>query len=84
MNESISRAAGSVHGQEMPPEEMERSIVALGRVPRQRTTLYGCAPSRQTARSFGAAPVSASIDTPPRPRTRSARRLDASEQPQQH
>jgi FO synthase len=84
MNESISRAAGSVHGQEMPPEEMERSIVALGRVPRQRTTLYSRAPSRQTARSFGAAPLSVSIDTPPRPRTRPARRLDASEQPQPH
>ncbi|TNE58515.1 MAG: 7,8-didemethyl-8-hydroxy-5-deazariboflavin synthase subunit CofH [Alphaproteobacteria bacterium] len=41
MNESISRAAGSTHGQEMPPEAMEELIRACDRSPRQRTTLYG-------------------------------------------
>ena len=41
MNESISRAAGSVHGQEMPPGAMEQLIRSIARVPRQRTTLYG-------------------------------------------
>ena len=41
MNESISRAAGAAHGQEMPPERMEEAIRDLGRTPRQRTTLYG-------------------------------------------
>ena len=41
MNESISRAAGAAHGQEMPPERMEEAIRAIGRTPRQRTTLYG-------------------------------------------
>src|SRR5213079_1969306 len=41
MNESISRAAGARHGQELPPEAMEAAIRAAGRVPRQRTTLYG-------------------------------------------
>ena len=46
MNESISRAAGSEHGQEMPPEAMEALIRANGRVPRQRTTLYGGCPRR--------------------------------------
>ena len=40
MNESISRAAGAAHGQEMPPAAMERLIRAIGREPRQRTTLY--------------------------------------------
>lgn len=65
MNESISRAAGSVHGQEMAPEEMERAINAIGGMPRQRTTLYGDAPSGQVARSFGAAPLSPAIETPP-------------------
>ena len=40
MNESISRAAGAAHGQEMPPERMEEAIRAIGRTPRQRTTLY--------------------------------------------
>jgi FO synthase len=34
MNESISRAAGASHGQEMPPERMEEAIRAAGRAPR--------------------------------------------------
>ena len=41
MNESISRAAGADHGQEMLPEELERMIREIGRTPRLRTTLYG-------------------------------------------
>ena len=41
MNESISRAAGSEWGQELPPEQMEELIRSAGRVPRQRTTTYG-------------------------------------------
>jgi FO synthase len=45
MNESISRAAGSEHGQEFTPEQMDRLIAGLGRVPRQRTTLYADAPA---------------------------------------
>ena len=40
MNESISRAAGTEHGQEFPPEAMEELIRSLGRTPEQRTTLY--------------------------------------------
>jgi FO synthase len=57
MNESISRAAGAEHGQELPPERMEAAIRALGRPPRQRTTLYGEAPPSQVSRSFGALPL---------------------------
>jgi FO synthase len=57
MNESISRAAGAEHGQEMPPEEMERAIRALGRTPRQRTTLYGTPEPERTSLSYGAAPL---------------------------
>ncbi|MEA2857770.1 MAG: synthase [Methylobacteriaceae bacterium] len=41
MDESISRAAGASHGQEMSPVEMEAIIAAAGRIPRQRTTTYG-------------------------------------------
>jgi FO synthase len=41
MNESISRAAGASHGQELSPERLEALILAAGRAPRQRTTLYG-------------------------------------------
>jgi len=54
MNESISRAAGAAHGQEMPPERMEAVIRATGRRPRQRTTLYGTPASERTQSSFGA------------------------------
>jgi FO synthase len=57
MNESISRSAGSEHGQEMPPEAMEALIRANGRVPRQRTTLYGTAPEERRAASLGAPPL---------------------------
>ncbi|HET7856337.1 MAG TPA: bifunctional FO biosynthesis protein CofGH [Gaiellaceae bacterium] len=57
MNESISRAAGAEHGQELPPERMEAAIRALGRTPRQRTTLYGDAPPSRVRRSFGAPPL---------------------------
>jgi FO synthase len=54
MNESISRAAGAAHGQEMPPERMEAVIRATGRRPRQRTTLYGTPAAERIERSFGA------------------------------
>ncbi len=57
MNESISRAAGASHGQELPPERMEEAIRAAGRVPRQRTTLYGTPDPDRVAASFGAAPL---------------------------
>jgi FO synthase len=54
MNESISRAAGASHGQEMPPEAMEETIRAIGRTPRLRTTLYDAAPAERRAAAFGA------------------------------
>ena len=57
MNESISRAAGASHGQEMPPERMEEAIRAIDRAPRQRTTLYGTPDPERTRRSYGAAPL---------------------------
>jgi FO synthase len=57
MNESISRAAGASHGQECPPERMEEVIRAAGRVPLQRTTLYGEAAAERIAASFAAAPL---------------------------
>lgn len=40
MNESISRAAGAAHGQEMTPAELEAMIRAAGRQPMQRTNTY--------------------------------------------
>jgi FO synthase len=40
MNESISRAAGASHGQEVTPHDMRATIRSIGRVPAQRTTTY--------------------------------------------
>jgi FO synthase len=57
MNESISRSAGALYGQEMPPERMESLIRSAGRVPRQRTTLYGDPPEERVRASFGADPL---------------------------
>ena len=54
MDESISRAAGASHGQEMTPQRMEAIILAAGRTPRQRTTLYADAPAERRKRSFAA------------------------------
>ena len=54
MNESISRAAGTQHGQEFAPQQMDELIRALGRQHSQRTTLYGTAPGSQRARSYEA------------------------------
>jgi FO synthase len=66
MNESITRAAGAVHGQEMPPESMEALIRSLGREPRQRTTLYANASTERKAASFRAAPLTEPVNTPAR------------------
>jgi len=44
MDESISRAAGASHGQEMPPAAMDALIRSAGRTPRVRTTLYATSP----------------------------------------
>jgi FO synthase len=57
MNESITRAAGATHGEEMPPADMEKLIVSIGRKPQQRTTLYGKPADRQKEASFAAAPL---------------------------
>jgi FO synthase len=66
MNESITRAAGAVHGQEMPPAAMEGLIRGLGREPRQRTTLYADAPAARQAAAFAAAPLTDPVNTPAR------------------
>ncbi|HEU0247602.1 MAG TPA: 5-amino-6-(D-ribitylamino)uracil--L-tyrosine 4-hydroxyphenyl transferase CofH [Gaiellaceae bacterium] len=64
MNESISRSAGAAHGQEMPPERMEELIRSAGRIPRQRTTLYGEPPEERVRASFGAAPLREPLNPP--------------------
>jgi FO synthase len=68
MNESISRAAGTAHGQEFPPAAMEALIRGLGRVPQQRDTLYQpVSPERHHA-AFAAPALEAIVLTPPRKR----------------
>jgi FO synthase len=62
MDESISRSAGASHGQEMTPQEMEQIIVSTGRIPRQRTTLYGDANAGIRQRSFDSAAARMSVD----------------------
>lgn len=54
MNESITRAAGAAHGQEMTPAALELLIRSIGRAPRQRTTLYGTPPAERIAVSHTA------------------------------
>ena len=75
MNESITRAAGAVHGQEMAPARMEALIRAAGRVPAQRTTLYGRPTAERIAASFAAAPLEAAVNTPMRRHHGAARDL---------
>lgn len=64
MNESISRAAGTAHGQETSPQRMAEMIEAAGRRPRQRTTLYEDAPEERIAAGLAAGELTEIINTP--------------------
>jgi FO synthase len=66
MNESISRAAGTQHGQEFPPEAMEALISGIGRTAVQRGTEYGGVSNERRVTSFGAPELAPVIQTPPR------------------
>ncbi len=57
MNESITRAAGAEHGEELPPDAMEKLIESLGRTSRIRTTLYGDAGVEREAAAHAAQPL---------------------------
>ncbi len=57
MNESISRAAGTQHGQEMEPSRMQVMIRAARRVPQQRSTLYGAVNEERVRAAEQALPV---------------------------
>ena len=54
MDETITRSAGASNGQEMTPTQMEHTIRSLGRMPRQRTTVYDTAPEDRYRASFAA------------------------------
>jgi FO synthase len=66
MNESISRAAGTQHGQEFPPHDMEALIRSIGREPMQRDTLYRQVAEDRRAASMTAADLAPVVQTPPR------------------
>jgi len=64
MNESITRAAGAVHGQEFAPWQMEDLIHAVGRKPFQRSTVYGHVSEERRQRAMQAAPLQDMTNTP--------------------
>ena len=70
MNESISRAAGTLHGQELHPKDMENLITSLGRIPVQRTTLYESVSPTMHQKGLTASPLRALENSPPQRGTR--------------
>jgi len=75
MNESISRAAGTQHGQELPPDAMEEMIRSCGRAPQQRLTTYQPVSSERRTASFRAPPLLPMQFNPPRKIPRRETRL---------
>jgi FO synthase len=52
MDETITRSAGAMHGQEMTPAMMEDIIRSIGRMPRQRGTTYADVSEERYQASF--------------------------------
>jgi FO synthase len=65
MNESISRAAGTQHGQEMPSAAMREIIESLERTPLQRDTLYRPVRLERSLAALEAAALQPVMQTPP-------------------
>ena len=66
MNESITRAAGTVHGQETSPQRMRALIESAGRTPRQRSTAYGEVDAPVIERGRAAGELLQVVNTPAR------------------
>jgi FO synthase len=64
MEETITRAAGAVHGQEMMPSAMLSLIETAGRLPRPRTTTYEDAPASRVQASLSAKALTPSFNNP--------------------
>ena len=64
MNESITRAAGSKHGQEMEPIRVERLIAEASLEPWQRSTLYQPVPEERREAARHAAALTDMVLTP--------------------
>jgi FO synthase len=67
MDETITRSAGAVHGQEMTPAKMEGIIRAIGRLPRQRDTVYRDVTAERYRASFLPRPMGVEMAVPARP-----------------
>ena len=74
MNESITRAAGTVHGQETTPRRMRTLIESAGRVPRQRSTDYSDVNAAIIERGLAAGELLDIINTPARKYERKRKR----------
>ncbi len=66
MNESISRAAGTQHGQETSSAQMRRIVGAMNRQPRQRSTVYGVVKPERERAGLNAAELADIVNTPAR------------------
>ena len=75
MNESISRAAGTLHGQETSPVQMIQMIKTANRTPRQRNTVYGAVQRERENTAMRAEELAPIINTPARKYERSNREL---------
>ena len=75
MNESITRAAGGLNGQELSPPEMEQLITSIDRIPRQRNTLYQEPEPAQREKSYRADGLSKIVNTSIRNRGRATAEL---------
>jgi len=63
MNETITRAAGSAHGQEKTPQTMEQLIGRMDRQPKQRSTTYGAVSTERISASFAAGELTDVVNT---------------------
>ena len=70
MNESISRAAGAAHGEELTPKEMDALIFEIGRKPAQRTTLYHAVGDDRRRASYSGTTLAPIVQTPAARRAR--------------
>ncbi len=77
MNESITRAAGALHGQEWSPRMLERLIREAGREPRMRTTLYREVSAERRCAALAAAPLVPALEESAARRQRDKRSASA-------
>lgn len=70
MNESITRAAGASHGEEISPFEMEEIIRSVGLVSRQRSTVYGKIDDARRLASYEAQALENIVNASPQKRPR--------------